>query len=145
MPRARGRVGPVENARARRYTRPNAMHELSLATEIHRQCRSRMDGPAARLERVRLAVGELSAIEPDLLRFAWEAVTAGGPDAGATLEIEWRRARQTCATCGEVEARAPGTWLRICPACGGPVQVEGGDELDVIDLSYTPDDEETAK
>jgi len=32
----------------------------------------------ARLSSVRLAVGELAALEPELLRFAWEAVTADG-------------------------------------------------------------------
>jgi hydrogenase nickel incorporation protein HypA/HybF len=119
------------------------MHELSLATEIHRQCRSRMDGPAARLERVRLAVGELSAIEPDLLRFAWEAVTAGGPDANAALEIEWRPARQHCPACGESAERAAGAWAYVCPGCGGTLAIEGGMELDLLQFEYQPAGEES--
>ena len=72
-------------------------------------------------------------------------MVSGGRDAAATLEVEWHAALQTCATCGELKERAPGSWLRICPTCGGPVRVSGGDELDVINLSYTPDDEEMAK
>jgi hydrogenase nickel incorporation protein HypA/HybF len=119
------------------------MHELSLATDILRLCRSRMDGAAARLERVRVAVGELSAVEPELLRFAWEATTAGGPDAGAVLEIEWRRARQTCAACGDVAERAAGSWIRLCPRCGAPLAIEGGMELDVLRFEYQPSTEET--
>ena len=119
------------------------MHELSLATEIYRLCRSRMAEPAARLERVCLAVGELSAIEPDLLRFAWEAVTAGGPDANAALEVEWRRARQTCAACGEVAERAPGAWRNVCPRCGGALAIEGGMELDLLRFEYQPAGEES--
>ncbi len=117
------------------------MHELSLATEIYRTCRASVDarGPG-RLDSVRVAIGELSAVEPELLTYAWEAVVSAGPDAGAQLEIEWHAARQVCATCGEVAEREPGRWLRICPTCGQPVHVEGGDELDVIQLSYTPDE-----
>ena len=104
------------------------MHELSLATEIYRTCRATIDarGPG-RLDSARVAIGELAAVEPELLVYAWEAVVSGGRDAAARLEVEWHPAQQTCAT------------------CGGPVQVAGGDELDVIDLTYTPDDEEAAK
>jgi hydrogenase nickel incorporation protein HypA/HybF len=115
------------------------MHELSLATEIYRACRSRMAaGEPGRLERVKVAVGELSAVEPDLLRFAWEALTAGGADAGATLEIDWRAAKQVCEDCGEVAERAPGSWLPLCPRCGRPLRVEGGGELDLLQFSYLP-------
>ncbi len=112
------------------------MHELGLASEILEACRRRMP-EAARLEEVRVAVGELSAVEPDLLRYAWEAVVAGGPDAAATLEIEWRPARQHCARCGDA-TRAPGAWLNGCPRCGGRLTVEGGMELDVLQFEYRP-------
>jgi hydrogenase nickel insertion protein HypA len=117
------------------------MHELSLATEIYRTCRASIEarGPG-RLDHVRVAIGELAAVEPELLVYAWEAVVSGGRDQGASLEIEWHPARQICASCGEVTEREPGRWLRLCPACGSPVRVEGGDELDVIQLSYTPDE-----
>jgi hydrogenase nickel incorporation protein HypA/HybF len=91
---------------------------------------------------VRVAIGELAAVEPDLLAYAWEAVVAGGPDAQARIEVEWRPARLVCAACGEVAERAPGSWFRLCPTCGQPVRVEGGDELDVLNLTYTPEEEE---
>jgi len=121
------------------------LHELSLATEIYRTCRATITARGeGRLDSVRVAIGELAAVEPELLVYAWEAVVAGGRDAAAQLQVEWHPARQTCANCGELKERAPGHWLRICPACGGPVQVEGGDELDVIELSYTADGEEAA-
>ena len=118
------------------------MHELNLATEIYRTCRSTIDarGPG-RLDAVRVAIGELSAVEPELLVYAWEAVVSAGADAAATLEVEWHPARLTCPQCGELKDRADGPWQRICPQCGRPLRIEGGQELDVMDLSYTPDGE----
>jgi hydrogenase nickel incorporation protein HypA/HybF len=113
------------------------VHEMGLAAEIHRIARDATAGHGlVRLERVRLAVGELAAVEPDLLDFAWKALTAGGPDEGAVLQVDWRRARQTCAACGDVAERAPGSWLRLCPECGGVLHVEGGDELDVLQVVF---------
>ncbi len=115
------------------------MHELSLATEVHRACRQRInEAGGGRLERVSLAVGELSAVEPELLAFAWEAVVQGGPDEGALLDVEWRPARQRCESCGDIPERAPGTWLRLCPHCERPLLVEGGGELDILRFSYAP-------
>jgi len=113
------------------------MHELSLVTEIYRTARKAVDahGPN-RIEVVRLAVGELAAVEPDLLSFAWEAVTAGTPDAGSRLEVDFRPAKQTCAACGVVPERAPGSWLRLCPRCEGPLGIEGGDDLDVLNVTF---------
>jgi Zn finger protein HypA/HybF involved in hydrogenase expression len=84
-----------------------------------------------------VAIGELSAVEPELLSFAWEAVTAEGPDAGARLEIEWHRTHQICVDCGEVAEPQPGSWLRLCPGCSEPLRLEGGDELDLISLGYS--------
>ena len=75
-------------------------------------------------------------MEPELLVYAWEAVVEDGPDAGAELVIEWHPADQRCAACGEAKDRAAGSWMRLCPDCGMPLEVTGGNELDVIDLSF---------
>lgn len=95
---------------------------------------------ASRLECVRVAVGELTAIEPDLLRFAWEATVAGGPDAESRLEVEWHAARQHCAKCGQQDEQADRSWLAICLNCGEPLIVEGGRELDLLQVSFLRDD-----
>jgi len=116
------------------------VHELGIATEVHRLGRKQLEGvPGARIESVIVAVGELSAVEPELLRFAWEAVVAGTPDAGATCVVEWRPARQWCDGCGAIAERAPGSWLRLCPRCGRPLRIEGGDELDLLRVHYRTD------
>jgi len=113
------------------------MHETGLAIEAHKIARAAADarrgGP---IESVTLVVGELSAVEPELLAFAWEAVVSGTPDAGARLVVEWRRASQHCAACGDIAERAAGSWLRLCPRCGGPLAVTGGDELDVRSVVF---------
>ncbi|MGD8376647.1 MAG: hydrogenase maturation nickel metallochaperone HypA [Acidobacteriota bacterium] len=114
------------------------MHELGIALEIHRACREH--APAdGRLESVTVAIGELSSVEPELLRHAWEATVAAGPDAGAVLEIEWHPARQICSRCGDVPERSPGTWLRLCPRCGDPLRVDGGDQLDLLRFTFLRD------
>ncbi len=116
------------------------MHELSIAEEIYRTSKRAVaaHGPG-RLERVRVAVGELTAIEPDLLGFAWQAVTGDGPDSGSVLDVEWHPARQFCSACNGDKPRAQGSWLRLCPDCGLPLAVTGGQELDVLQVTFLAD------
>jgi hydrogenase nickel incorporation protein HypA/HybF len=114
------------------------MHELSIALSLYERCRALVDERGAgRLEGVRVAVGQLSSVEPDLLRFAWEAVTGAGSDVGAQLEIDWRPARLHCRTCHTDKPGTPDGWFVVCPDCGGALRVEGGTELDLLQLSFT--------
>jgi len=112
------------------------VHELSIATSLlelcERELRTHGDGV---LERVRVAVGELSAVEPELLRFAWQGLLAGTRHDGCVLEIEWHPAVQRCDACGVVAERQPGSFLRLCPTCELPLRLEGGGELDLMTLT----------
>lgn len=113
------------------------MHELGLAAEILRIARETVDARGGgRLESVTVVVGDLSAVEPDLLEFAWNAAVAGGLDDSARLIVDWRPARQLCSACGEVPERAEGSWLRLCPRCLQPLVVEGGNELEVRTITF---------
>lgn len=120
------------------------MHELSIAQGVLEGVRAALVAyPGARPERVRLAVGELTAIEPELLSFAWDAMVADLPEAGCALEIEWRPACQVCPHCRVDTQRPPGGWLQFCGTCGGVLRVEGGRELDLLQVSFVvPDGEE---
>lgn len=121
------------------YTYP--VHEMGIALEVYRTCRETVDAHGGgRLQKARLAVGELSAVEPELLVYAWQAVVEEGPDAGAELVIEWCPADQRCSSCNESKERSSGSWMRLCPDCGMPLQVTGGDELDVLDVSFESDE-----
>ncbi len=114
---------------------------MGIAIEIYRTCRQAVEEHGdGRIERVRLAVGELSAVEPDLIDFAWQAVTVETADAGAVLEVQWCPAEQHCPACGEDKERSEGSWLRICPDCGGVLRVDGGMELDVLEVTFETDD-----
>jgi hydrogenase nickel insertion protein HypA len=114
---------------------------MGIAIEVYRACRQAVqDHGDGRIDTVRLAVGELSAVEPDLIEFAWQAVIADTPDDGATLDITWCPAEQHCPSCGEIKQRVKGSWLRLCPDCGEPLQVTGGDQLDVLEVAFETDE-----
>ena len=108
------------------------MHETGIAIELLRLCERERAGRVARC--VRIAVGELASVDPELLRFAWDEVAAQGERVAPKLIIEYRPARQLCATCGEIAERQPGSWMRLCPRCGAALRVEGGDELDLLSI-----------
>ena len=117
------------------------MHEMGIALEIHRVCREVVaEQGGGRIDSVRMAIGELAAVEPDLLTYAWEAVIAGGSDEGARLVVEWHPARQFCSQCDEDKHRSEGSWFKICPDCGQPLAVNGGDELDVLAVTIATDE-----
>ncbi len=118
------------------------MHEFGVALEILKTCRdAAAEYSDARIASVKIAVGELTAVEPDLLHSAWEAAVSGQPEEGAVLEIEWRPAHQYCAECETEKTRTEGSWMRLCPDCGMPLLIEGGDELDVLQLKILKEDE----
>lgn len=117
------------------------MHEFSVAASIYQACREAVAGHGpGRIDRVRVRVGELSAVEPDLIVFAWQAVTVETPDQGSTLEVEWCPALQECATCGEVKQRVDRSWLPLCPDCGEVLKVTAGTDLEVVELTYETED-----
>ncbi|MCG3191392.1 MAG: hydrogenase maturation nickel metallochaperone HypA [Thermoanaerobaculia bacterium] len=116
---------------------PEKMHEVGIATEIYRMSRAIAEehggGP---LEDVFVRVGELTAVEPDLLEFAWQALTMETPDARSKLHVEYCPAVQMCQSCGQTPERARGRWLPLCPNCGTLLKVEGGQELDLERVSF---------
>jgi len=118
------------------------MHETGIAVSILESA-VRLVGTGS-IEEVRVAVGELSSVEPELLEFAWEAVVSGTPHVGSKLSIEWRPARQYCKSCGEDKPRVDKGWHFLCPDCRQPMEVEGGYDLDLLQITYT-DDAETER
>lgn len=110
------------------------MHEYSIVQSLlHRvETEARAHGASA-VRRVKMRIGELSGLEPELVRSAYDLVRAGGLCAAAELEIIPVAARWVCRACGREVA--PGQILR-CPVCQAPARLAGGDEifLDSLEL-----------
>ena len=110
------------------------MHEMSLAMSVLQivEDAARPYLPA-RVTCVRLEIGALAAVEPDALRFCFDAATRGSLAEGAALEIEQAPGRGLCLACaGELEL---GGMVEACPLCGeGPVQAIGGTQMRVRDF-----------
>ena len=106
------------------------MHELGIANSIlegvDAEVRRR---PGVRPLKVGVRVGELAGLDPDALRFAFEALTIDTPLAGLELDIEYRASRSRCRDCShEFEVR---NFELLCPACGSlSTERISGDELE---------------
>jgi hydrogenase nickel incorporation protein HypA/HybF len=118
------------------------MHELGIAMEILRTCEEVLEreGPG-RLERVKVVVGELSAVEPDLLSYAWEAAVSDSPHKDSKMEVTFMACRQLCPACDQEIPRETGQWHFACPHCEGALRIEGGRELGILEVTFDPQGE----
>ncbi|MFQ5735573.1 MAG: hydrogenase maturation nickel metallochaperone HypA [Thermodesulfobacteriota bacterium] len=86
-----------------------------------------------RLKRVSIRVGELAAVEPEALRFCFEAAVKGTPMEGALLDIEEVPLTGRCAPCSadfRIDGFAP-----VCPRCGNrAIERLTGTELDLVSI-----------
>ncbi len=94
------------------------MHEYSLVEALVR----RVEEEAARrgataIHAVRVSLGELSGVDPELFRTAWETFRAGTGCERAELALSPVAASWCCTACGAAIPR--GAVLR-CAACGAP-------------------------
>ena len=113
------------------------MHELGIAMEIADLASERAGD--ARVTRVIVEVGKLTAVLPEALAFAWEAAVkspeAEHPLAGCTLEIVEVAGRGKCRACRqELELDRP---FGRC-ACGmTDLEFIAGEELRIRALEVT--------
>jgi hydrogenase nickel incorporation protein HypA/HybF len=110
------------------------MHEVSLIEDVIalvEQERTRQ--PFVRVNAIRLLVGALGHVEPDALRFCFDAVAHCTIAAGARLTIDIVPGRGWCTDC---RAEVPlDDRFGDCPVCAGAhVRMTGGDELRVADM-----------
>jgi hydrogenase nickel incorporation protein HypA/HybF len=116
------------------------VHELAIAQsllEIVEQ--EALPYKGARVTRILLRIGQLSAVVPDALRFAFEAISRGGIAEGASLEIEEVPLTIRCHRCEEVFA-ANNPFL-VCPHCeGSDVEMVSGRELEIRSMEIEDGD-----
>lgn len=88
---------------------------------------------AGRVKLVVLEIGRLSSVEPEAIRFCFEAVTHGSMAQGAALEIVDVPGTGWCMPCGETVPMAER--YGACPKCGSHhVQATGGTEMRVKEI-----------
>ncbi len=104
------------------------MHEYSLVQSLVRRVEEEARARGATLVHgVKVSVGELAGVDPELFRTAYETFRAGTICEEAALELVTCPAAWSCPGCGRVFAR--GEPLR-CEPCGRPAQL--GDRSDAL-------------
>ena len=104
------------------------MHELSLVASLFETIeRHAREHKAARVTRVRLKIGRLSGVVPELVETAFEAYKKGTLAAYAELEIVIVPVKSRCRACRRI-FRPEGDSFR-CPHCGSErwTMLEGTD------------------
>lgn len=110
------------------------MHEMSLAESVLQIVEEQAQKEGfARVKAVWLEIGALSGVEPEAMRFCFDAVTRGSVADGAALEILRTSGSGWCMQCSEtvaIEER-----YSACPRCGGyQVQPTGGTEMRIKEM-----------
>jgi hydrogenase nickel incorporation protein HypA/HybF len=110
------------------------MHEMALAGGVLQVIeQAAREQRFARVRTVWLEVGRLAAVEPEAMRFCFDAVVRGSVAEGARLELQVAAAEGWCLRCER--AFAPEARFDPCPHCGGyEVRVEGGEQMRVTEL-----------
>jgi hydrogenase nickel incorporation protein HypA/HybF len=108
------------------------MHEMGLALEIIDIAAASIpaDLAGARVARVNLTVGKLSAVVPESLRFCFQVASRETAVEGAELHIEEVPVVARCHQCGnEWTIDTP---VFRCPTCDSPrIKIVSGRELDI--------------
>ena len=110
------------------------MHELSIAKNIFEVIDAEMVKCGAKeLRSLKIRIGELTAVDPEALKFAFDSCTLNTPMQGATFIIE-----EVALTgrCGECTTEFPIIdYGNSCPHCNcASIERLTGTELDIISM-----------
>jgi hydrogenase nickel incorporation protein HypA/HybF len=121
------------------------MHELSIASSVVDSVLEFVDThKVKKVLKVRLAVGELSHVEADQLRFCYTAITQETAMENSTLEIENVAAVVECSRCAyrgrpkyweDALSAAPIPTLE-CPNCQGTVEAVQGNDCAIKTIQF---------
>lgn len=106
------------------------MHELSIALSLMEQMEQEAAKHGGAVRSVQVRIGDLSGVDCEALRFAWEIARAGTPFAKTELEIEEVPLLVRCPQCGETHEAE--MFAIACPRCVTPEQeILTGRELEL--------------
>ena len=103
------------------------MHEYSIVASLIDRVQQEADAHgAARVHRLHVKIGELSGVELELLKTAFDTFRERTICDGAELAIDTVAASWACPSCKRPVVR--GAILR-CDTCGRPARMVEGDEI----------------
>jgi hydrogenase nickel incorporation protein HypA/HybF len=107
------------------------MHELSIAESILDAVRKEIAlHPGTLPTRVGIKIGSMAAIDPEALKFCFDAVVSGTEWSELKLDTNVIAASRICNNCRNVFVVED--YNSICPACSSSATTpDGGDELDL--------------
>lgn len=110
------------------------MHELAICQALMKQVlQIAEEKKARRVVSVKLQIGPLSGVEPELLRQAYPIAAAGTLAETSRLEMETCPIRVRCLDCGELGEAAANRL--ICSHCGSwQTVLQSGDEMILASL-----------
>jgi hydrogenase nickel incorporation protein HypA/HybF len=109
------------------------MHELAITQEVIAIVEARLAG--ARVTRIVLEIGKLSAVLPDAIRFCFDACVEGTGLEGATLEILETPGVGRCRACdARVELERP---FGVCRCGQSDLEWLSGDQLTIKQVEVT--------
>ena len=115
------------------------MHELSIAQAIVEQVVAIVRRESAsRAISVTVAVGALSGVDPESLKFVFPMVAEDTPAHSAELIVQSVAARVRCRACGAESA--PELPFVACAACGATdIELQAGRELHIVSAEIETD------
>ena len=110
------------------------MHEMSIVMALLDQVRQEAQPYAdARIQTVRVRIGALRNVVPEMLTFAFAAATRGSELEGCRLEVDWIAAEAQCDVCS-LQFPVEQAWFE-CPRCQSlGSRMLKGDELHLVEI-----------
>ena len=110
------------------------MHEVAIAEQILKtSLKALKEGGGRRILEIRMEIGALSGVVPDLLEKALLPLTAGTPAEGARLITHYVPPLLRCENCGRESEGRRGHYT--CPFCGSHrIRLTGGSGYVLKDL-----------
>ena len=113
------------------------MHEMSIIEALLEQIRQELrTHPGALVQQVRVRVGKLRQVVPEMLTFCYDAAVRGTSLEGSRLAVEELPAEARCRRCCLTFA-VEDNWFE-CPRCRATgAELLKGDELQLFSLELT--------
>ena len=101
------------------------MHEMSITESVITAVSEKVGD--RQVQRVTLAIGQLSGVVAESVHFYFEVCSAGTPLEGATLEIIEMPGRAACRSCGTTLDLVD--MIALCTCGSADLEILGGQEL----------------